>query len=228
MPVKKSMIVSATNNYATGIRKDDEITLPRGISGIVCGLEAKTSYLHVTLVGGTKGRLALGSEVTVGRMVMTDEEKDLDEMVRLSNRVKQNHESLRRAMRDGLNKLEAKYKESLSKGYINPIDFKLMADIKMDEMRWAVYEEIVSHAAGLMEGGVPEHVAYLRGALGMKELIESKMITRYGYGGRALSRSTSVISNLEDDMKREAHLEFLDDMKYMCLEGLWERVEGRS
>lgn len=222
MPKKIELRVEAVNNYSKGIRKGDFLTLPRGVSGMVQLMEAKQTYLHITLVGGTKGRLPLGSEINVTREVPTDDEQNLFEMKHVERKVMENHEHYRKAILSGLNKLRETHKKRTEAGYLDPIDFALMADIKMDEMHWAIYETVRVFMVELMtDENTPEHGAAVRAVMRVRHQLERDLI---GRSSRALSRSTSVISNLEEDMRREAAVKFLDESKWWGVEEVWERV----
>lgn len=222
MPVKKELRVEATNHYGKGIRLGDFLTLPRGISGIVESLETKTTYLHVTLVSGTKGRLPLKSEVNVCREVPTEDEENAAGMSVVTEEVMKNWKHFKSAMNNGLSKLREVHKDRMAKGYTNPIDFDLMAQIKLDEMRWAIYETIRISMTDLMtDTNTPEGGAALRAVMRARHRLRMDLTKPYQ---GALSRSSSVISNLEDDMKRQVQAEFLQESNYWGVETLWERV----
>lgn len=221
MPVSKQIRVEARNHYGKGLRKGDFLTLPRGISGCVESMDEKQSYIHITLVGGTKGRLPIGSEINVTREVPTEDEENNHQLVYIFRKVDELTKSSKATMTNQLKKLNDSFKEGMAKGYLNPFDLDLAASTKLAEMEWALWEHVRSDVERLVEKGDGREFATLRALMGTRDYVQRMLTGRYS---RALSRSTNVISNLEEDMQRQVWVEFLDDTKYWGAEELWEKI----
>lgn len=224
MPVQKQFRVVVAERGG-GIHIGDQIMLPRGITGLVESLETKATYQHVTLVGGTRGRFPIGSEVNVTREVPTDTEQDNEELQKIAERVSRVCFDSKNNLETSLDRLNDRFTEHMLAGHMDPFNLEMAAGIKSLEMTWRLWSEVENWIDEL--SGRPDTnpgTEALRAVMRVRHQCE-KELTRRG-SVRSLSRSTSVIANLEDDMMREVRIEFLDTTRYWGVDELWERTGG--
>lgn len=226
MPREIELRVEAKNTgLATHLLVGDKVTLPRGITGLIESMEAKQTYLYVNLVGGSRGRFPIGSEVNVTRMVPTAEEQINDRMKLITDEVEKSWDRARREMGAAMDRLTTTYQDRRSKGVLVVFDLDLAFEVKVKELEWRMWEEVRSDMLDLIG-----RASTVPGSEAVRAVARQRHICREHLestaNNRALSRSTSYASNIEEDMLREAMAKFLYATKYDKVEELLEMVGG--
>lgn len=159
--------------------------------------------VHVT-AGNVRRKLPMDSEVNVMREVETYEERLLRERDKITEEAKASIFMSDKLLADRLEKLASDF--SLDRA-------ATVQEVKAMNFLWATVE---MNANWLIEKkGVDEEWAYIPAVMNVMEVCRSKLINRYTH--RALSRSTSVISNLIEDIDKDVAAQFIDEWRYRHL-----------
>lgn len=217
MPNAIEMRVEARNNTANGIHRGDQITLPRGITGIVESMSEKQTYIHVKLVGGTTGRFLIGSEVNVTRVVPTFEEQLAGELMNLADEAQHHVAGLRKLLDRQVEALTSNYRTALAKDLMYPFSLDDAASAAKTQAELAVWRDVEANAKFLLDRG--EDAVYLSSIMDQRGAAVKALTQNYG---NPLSRSTSIINNIHEDLVAKAYREFLYTTDRMNVERLWE------
>lgn len=217
MPVTTQLRVVVGDRY-NGVLRGDVVTI-KGRSGTVAAWRELSTNMELTLENGDETwtrRVPLDSEINVLRTVPTDEEKLDNDLRRFSFKAHKKWEESKRGVEHSVAILNQKFLDGRAKGYLYPFDFDQAAEVVVYQERLALWESVMSRVES------PKDVRGLvMAVMAVREHVTNLLTQRYN---RSLSRSSSVISNLTEDIRRDAAAEWLDDTKYLDVEDLWERV----
>lgn len=215
MPVTKQLRVVVGERGESGLMRGDTVTI-KGASGVVAQQRELNTNMEVTFESGHKRGVPLGSEINVLRIVLTDDEQDAEDLERFHTKTISNYEAAKRSVEQMAGLMMNRFLDGQAKGYLYPFDLGLAAELARYQERAALWENIRADMDDLHD-----HMAALRAVVRARRMCEARLL---GDRRTPLSRSTSVISNLTEDMRNEAMADFLQDTKWMDADGLWERL----
>lgn len=206
MPELKMLKVVVGDMYKNGVMIGDQVTLMNRREGVVETAAEKQSYVYYTLTNGEKGRLPIGHEVTVMREVPTEEEDAAEQLRRFAKKMRQYHDHSFKSMDDSVEVLYSQYKAARAKGNYQPFNFDKSATIAREQERAGIWATVVANVEKHEE--LTPDVRWLRAVLAMRQYAREALTSRYR---NTLSRSTSLTSNVQEDLRLDAWSEFLSD-----------------
>jgi hypothetical protein len=209
MPELKMLKVVVGGRGQQGVRVGDQITLMNRREGVVESAVEKQSYEYYTLTSGEKGRLPLDNEVVVLRNVPTDEEEATEALARLANKARKLHDQAFKEMDRTVEVLAASYKTKRNGGHYRPFDLDAAASIARKQETCGIWAAVADNARKHSE--LKPDVRWLRAILAMRQYAREALCGRYR---NSLSRSTSLTSNLQEDLRLDAYSEFLHETDY--------------
>lgn len=219
MPTVQQLRV-IVGDFRTGVQSGDVMTI-RGTSGIVQAQRELHKNMEFTLQTGEDTevirRLPLGSEVNVLRTVPTQDEQDTEDLRRFNTKADKRIADAKAGVKHSLAILNEQYADGVEKNHLYPFNLERAAEVAQYQERLAIWRNIEADA---MASG-DDRLALLVAVMRAKRQIESNL--KYSRHS-ALSKSTSVISNIVEEMRRDAGMEFLDDVRWMDVDDLWERL----
>lgn len=208
MPELKQLRVVVGGRMAQGVMRGDLMTL-KGDDRVVETTVEKQSYEYYTFTDGTKGRLPLDSEVNVQRNVPTPEEDAADNLARFARKMREYHDHAFKSLDKSMEVLTGSYRAARDKGNYRPFDLDKAASIAKDQEEAGVWASVADNVMKHEE--LAPDVRWLRAVLAMRQYAREALTSRYR---NSLSRSTSVISNLTEDLRMDAWSQFLQDTDY--------------
>ena len=109
-------------------------------------------------------------------------------------------------------------------GYLYSFDLDLAAEIAYAQRFDGIWREVYNQVEFLMDpagNNKGEELAWLMATASSRARGEQHLLRGYR---RVLSRSTSVIGNIQEDFLDQAWAQFLDDTKYMRVNDLLNKM----
>lgn len=187
------------------LRLNDEVMLMNGRTGYIRKLKEGREYVTITLDDGNTGRLRIGSSQVVNRKVATKEEKVADEVNTFNAEWDKDYKQAEKVV----NSLRATINKRWAAG--GTTDYSDLQQLLTAEAEWKVW----CHAVLSIEWmeSKDKSVPKVRFTAAMLEQERSQVANQYA--SSPLSRSTSVISNIMEDVDKFAKQNWLRDrIKY--------------
>jgi hypothetical protein len=227
MPVVKTMQVQARDDYRKGLRVGDRAVFAR-TAGVIKNVRDGRDNAIITLTtddGRTVERKwELMEPITIEREVPTPEEEFNSKVARVveegSKYQRQSHAVVYRLF----TKLATTFAERDEKGYLYPFDIDEAMALEVAQRRDAMWRRVWALVEDGTDNGKAEGVAWCRAIAAVREDAVRALTAPYS---NALSRSSSVTSNLVADIDKDVMREFLDVTKYMSVEGLLNEMEEK-
>lgn len=224
MPTTVQLKVIVGARGAEGLRTGDTVTI-KGRAGVVQSMRELTTNMEVTLVDHSlqssdqettwTRRVPLDSEINVLRTQPTEEEQLQADLEKFAEMCSTKWEQLNRAMYARLSSIQTALHDGMAKGYAKPFDFDRAASLAALQEEYALWSSVKADIDE--DGNLPSVV---KAVMRVRMTCERRLTARYG---NALSRSSSVTHNLQEDMMLDAMAKFLEDTSWEA-PGLWERV----
>jgi hypothetical protein len=209
-----------------GLQTGDTITI-KGRAGVIVSQRELNKYMEVTLTDHSlqsedqettwTRKLLLDSEVNVLRLVLSDDEllaQHLQEFSRMVVRHWTNHNKLMYSL---LSILQTRFHKSMDQGLspARPFDFDKAAELAKHQESYSLWDKVRAFSE---EG---DDVSAVRAVVRVREMCRLKLTANYR---NSLSRSSSVIGNLTEDLQLDAMQEFLKTTDWMGTDAIWEQV----
>lgn len=217
MPVTKSLTVE-TNNGRNGLRRGDVINI-RGTSGVVVVVKELNTNLQITMdteIGRTVRRVRMDQPINVLRSEPTDDEILAKQLAWLMRKVAEGHDFAKKNQAQVFKRMVDSYKDGVKNDHLYPFSLEQAADVSCAQVEFGIWRDVISKRDYLIEEKSlsPEWATALA-VLAAKEQITAQLTGRYTW--RALSRSTSTISNLVEDIEGEIKAKWLDEWRFSDL-----------
>ena len=214
-------VVPGETHRGGGFRKGDYVVYGAK-SGHVSHVELKVKWAFINTTEGERFKVPLDSEVLVTRSEPTDEEKSSERMDDFTKRHLRSINIAKKTVRDQLLNLTEVPLQRINEGVPFALSVDVMLNLAAREAEWYWWAQVEDRMATYMDRySIAKPQALLWAIEEVKEMATEHVVYRYNH--RVLSRSTSVASNLQDDLIREAAANFIDDFRYDHLEELMEQ-----
>lgn len=212
MPKQVEVRVVVGDHGKEGLQPGDVIAGTVKGTMEVTGIELKQKWAFI-YDGNVRIKLPIGSEVNVTRNEPTDAELLNDRLGRFSKRVIEKIAEAKAAPMREVNMLNMKHQEGRKAGYLMSFDLDRAFSVVKAEINESIWRNIEADAFHAVEKlGVSWSESLVRAVVTMNQQATQYLLSDYNH--RVLSRSTSLTSNLQDDLKRQAYAEYLDWFKY--------------
>lgn len=196
-------------------------------------VDVKQKYVFITMDSGMRRKFIKGTQVEVRRMVPTDAERTEREVERFVEKVEWYSTMYADQLRKAISNLAERMMANSEDGHTHPMNFDKAADIAMLQEKMWVWRLVAArresfYASLVEEQGLELDQAEIPLRAVRATIMEARSYLLSSTHHRSLSRSTSVTSNLVDDMKKEAMAEFLDTWRYMDMAKMFEHVTGEK
>ncbi len=229
MPVTREMRVVVGARGGEGLKLGDVVTI-KGLTGCVSSYRELNTNMEIILSDGTANitrRVPLDSEINVLRTEPTDEERVMAELDKLRREADKRWERHNGLMYSRIGTINGRFHEGMDGRWQRPFDMDRAAELAQEQERYLLWNTVkvnAEHSQTLNGIGINEATA--RAVVALREQCVLSLTGHYSF--RALSRSTSVIGNLMEDIQREARAEFIDEVKYLITPGIIELIGDES
>jgi hypothetical protein len=203
MPELKQLRVVVGSLGKSGVMIGDTMTI-RGDDRVVESANPKQAYVYYTFTDGTKGRLPMDCEVNVQRNTPTVEEEAADRLGQFARSMRRKHDEVFHNLDHQVQTLHDNFKSLRTKGHYRPFDLDKAAGIAKAQEEAGIWAGMVDNMDSHQD--LAPDVRWLRQVIVMREYARDALSGRYR---NSLSRSTSLTSNLQDDLRLDAFSEFL-------------------
>lgn len=204
-----------------GLKRGDYIVYGSR-SGHVSHVEEKVKWAFVNTQEGERFKVPLDTEVLVTREEPTEEERASDRMADFTRRHMRSIQMSRKNVADMLKSIHKYGTEQFLAGHPMPVSIDSMLSLAAAQADWYWWSQVEDRMANYMDHhSIVKDKALLWAVADILPMARDYLL--YKYNHRVLSRSTSVASNLTDDLKREAAANLLDDFRYDHLDDLMEQ-----
>lgn len=225
MPTINQLRVVVGERGESGLMIGDVVTI-RSQSGTVRGMRELNTNMEVTLDTGTR-RVPLGKEINVLRQIATPEEELAVDVERLTDQADQAMNYSGTAMERKFTKLATSYAEQRQRNILYPFDLDLALEMAKVQEDVAIIRSMFARIDAMRESNpeFSEDSLVARAVVVTRE--ECRRVAMAPYRS-VLSRSTSVASNLTEDLRREAAVTFIDNTRWWDAESVLERILARD
>lgn len=200
-----------------GVHIGDVMTIG-SVTGEVVRIEEKSvwCFFHLKENGPdysvVRRKLPMDSEVKVTREMLDDEESALFDLARVAAEARKDFTAARDNLKSAVRKMTMGIDRRAKDGdWFDAFHLDDAGDVAMSQARYNLYKSVEANAMSGIEAGIDQDVAWV-GAL---VTVSSQCTQHLLRGWRSpLSRSTSLLSNLSDDIKDAAMAHFLDNNKW--------------
>ena len=211
------MIQVKHETTANSVRRLDEMETPKG-RRIVSEVDMKVKWVYFTFSDGTKAEMRLNDPVTVYRFEKTEEEKKADTLDYVLRNLR---ERLSKGLRDRASDLVLTALErKQEKGY-DLFTWSSLPDMLRAEADQRLFRQIDHARATMVERGVSEDDALIAAFYRLDEYAARR------YMQDPLSRSTSTLSNLLEDLDTYALVDLKRDLQWVLTQEIGQEISDR-
>lgn len=200
-----------------GVHIGDVMTIGP-VTGEVIRIEEKTTWCFFHLKEGgpdysvVRRKLPMDSEVKVTRSVLTHEEQAMHDVVRVATDARKRFTTARDNLKSAFRRMTLATQVRAKDGdWYHAFQLDDAGDIAQSQARYDIYKSVQANAMDAIKSGIDQDVAWVGALVTVRSQCTQHLLRGYR---SSTSRSSSVLSNLMDDIKDEVMARFLDDTKW--------------
>lgn len=180
------------------------------VSGTYTSCNQSTT-VHVT-AGNVRRKLPMDSEVSVTREVPTEQEARSEALARVAKSAHESYDQARENLKRQFRKLTLDTQKRASDAdWYYAFSLDAAGQVAKAQEEFNVWKRVQANAVGMMEQRVHPDLAWVKAVVSERANAVHHLTRPYR---DALSRSTSTMSNISEDMELVALANFIDETKW--------------